>query len=148
LHQADSCACKLCRVCRLFKRDEVHPAHVPPAADALPEMAPAIMHFSRCKSACLQHHSPLYEPVPCPTINRFHWSTVRHMMRPYARPAKLHFEPAQGSSRAACSTSCAWPGTFTLRHIRAILPSRSTRKVVRSTPQYLRPYMDFSFHTP
>src|SRR3954452_22421024 len=36
---------------------------------------------------------------------------------------------------AASSTSWAWPGTDTLRQIRAILPSL-IRKVVRSTPIY------------
>ncbi len=55
---------------------------------------------------------------------------------------------AQGRARAALSTSSAWPFTFTLRQMRAIPPSRSMRKVERSTPQYLRPYMDFSFHVP
>ncbi len=49
---------------------------------------------------------------------------------------------------AAASASSAWPGTFTLRHTRAIRPSAPIRKVLRSTPMYLRPYMLFSFQTP
>ena len=48
----------------------------------------------------------------------------------------------------AFSTASAWPGTFTLRQILAILPFSSMRKVERSTPIYLRPYMLFSTHTP
>ena len=44
-----------------------------------------------------------------------------------------------GNSRAAASTSSAWPGTFTLRQMRKIVPSRSIRKVARSIPIYLRP---------
>ena len=52
------------------------------------------------------------------------------------------------SSRTAFSTASAWPGTFTLRQIFAILPRGSTRNVDRSTPMYFRPYMDFSTQTP
>ena len=46
---------------------------------------------------------------------------------------------AQGSSRAADRTASACPGTFTLRQIRLMTPSRSMRKVARSIPIYLRP---------
>ena len=49
---------------------------------------------------------------------------------------------------AAASTASAWPGTLTFRQIFAIRPSAPTRKVERSTPMYLRPYMLFSTHTP
>lgn len=49
---------------------------------------------------------------------------------------------------AAFSTSAAWPGTRTLRQIRASLPPLSIRKVERSMPMYLRPYMFFSTHEP
>ncbi len=49
---------------------------------------------------------------------------------------------------AASRTAWAWPATFTLFQISAILPSGPTRNVVRSTPMYFFPYMLFSFQTP
>src|SRR5690606_6955109 len=49
---------------------------------------------------------------------------------------------------AASSTSSAWPSTFTFGQTRAMRPSGPIRKVARRTPIYLRPYMDFSAHTP
>src|SRR5450755_1360486 len=52
------------------------------------------------------------------------------------------------SALAAASTSSAWPGTLTLRQLLAMRPLPSIRKVERSTPMYLRPYIDFSTHTP
>src|SRR5207249_1578679 len=53
-----------------------------------------------------------------------------------------------GNAWAAASTSAAWPGTLTLRQLLAMRPALSIRKVERSTPMYLRPYIDFSTHTP
>src|SRR3712207_1589772 len=53
------------------------------------------------------------------------------------RPPPLLSEPQLPrpfSSRAASSTSCAWPGTFTFRHTLWMTPSRSIRKVARSIP--------------
>ncbi len=38
-----------------------------------------------------------------------------------------HGHQAGASSRAAFSTSCAWPGTFTFRQARSTLPSRPMR---------------------
>src|SRR5690606_25620488 len=52
------------------------------------------------------------------------------------------------SFSAASSTACAWPATLTLFQTCATWPSLSMRKVVRSTPIYLRPYMLFSTQTP
>ncbi len=52
------------------------------------------------------------------------------------------------SAFAAFSTVSTWPGTFTLRQICLIVASAPMRKVARSTPMYLRPYMFFSTHTP
>jgi hypothetical protein len=49
---------------------------------------------------------------------------------------------------AAFITSAACPGTFTLCHAFTTRPSAPTRNVARSIPMYLRPYMDFSTHTP
>ena len=60
----------------------------------------------------------------------------------------LSFARRHQSALAAARTSSAWPGTFTLRQTLARRPLRSIRKVERSTPKYLRPYMLFSFHTP
>src|SRR5690606_10483317 len=48
------------------------------------------------------------------------------------------------SSRTAASTSSACPGTETLSHRRLTTPSASIRYVVRITPMYFRPYIDFS----
>ena len=45
-------------------------------------------------------------------------------------------------------TAAAWPGTLTLRQLRATRPVSSIRNVARSTPIYLRPYMLFSTHVP
>jgi hypothetical protein len=49
---------------------------------------------------------------------------------------------------AAASTSSAWPSTFTLGQIRAILPSGPMRKVIRMIPMKVFPYIDFLPHTP
>src|SRR5215472_10794914 len=52
------------------------------------------------------------------------------------------------SARAAVRTSATWPGTRTLRHAPRTMPFRSIRKVERSIPIYLRPYMLFSTQVP
>src|SRR5579864_1408765 len=52
------------------------------------------------------------------------------------------------SAFTACSTSATWPGTLTLCHTLRTMPSLSIRKVARSIPMYLRPYMLFSTQTP
>src|SRR5215472_16155731 len=52
------------------------------------------------------------------------------------------------SARAALRTSATWPGTRTLRHAPRTMPFRSIRKVERSIPIYLRPYMLFSTQVP
>src|SRR6516225_3392002 len=52
------------------------------------------------------------------------------------------------SARAALRTSATWPGTRTLRHAPRTTPFRSMRKVERSIPIYLRPYMLFSTQVP
>src|SRR6516162_3541937 len=49
---------------------------------------------------------------------------------------------------AAFSTSATWPGTLTLCQTPRTTPFPSIRKVARSIPIYLRPYMLFSTHTP
>src|SRR5262245_35814890 len=51
-------------------------------------------------------------------------------------------------ARAAFSTSPTWPGTLTLCHTPRMMPVPSIRKVARSMPMYLRPYMLFSTQTP
>src|SRR6266436_888242 len=51
-------------------------------------------------------------------------------------------------ARAAFSTSPTWPGTLTLCQTPRMTPVPSIRKVARSMPIYLRPYMLFSTHTP
>ncbi len=48
----------------------------------------------------------------------------------------------------AASTVSAWPATFTFCQMVAIVPSLRIRKVVRSTPMKVRPYIFFSFQTP
>jgi len=45
------------------------------------------------------------------------------------------------------STSCAWPGTFTLRHSRRTMPFSSSTKVLRSMPLTCLPYMFFILMT-
>src|SRR5688572_25154354 len=47
----------------------------------------------------------------------------------------------------ASITSAAWPAALTFENTRAMSPLASMRKVVRSTPMYFRPYIDFSFQT-
>ncbi len=49
---------------------------------------------------------------------------------------------------AAASTSSTWPGTLTLRQMLRMTPFGSIRKVERSMPMYLRPYMLFSTQVP
>jgi hypothetical protein len=49
---------------------------------------------------------------------------------------------------AAFSTSATWPGILTLCQTPRTTPPLSMRKVLRSMPMYLRPYMLFSTHTP
>src|SRR3954463_11206940 len=74
-----------------------------------------------------------------------------HQASPGPPPHRLRRQGgfgAYGNARAASSTSSAWPVTFTLRQTRFTTPSRSTRKVARSMPIYLRPYIDFSTQVP
>ena len=52
------------------------------------------------------------------------------------------------SACTAFNTSATWPGTLTLCQTWRTTPSLSMRKVARSIPMYLRPYMLFSTHTP
>src|SRR5580704_14015481 len=52
------------------------------------------------------------------------------------------------SAFAAFSTSATWPGTLTLCQTPRTVPLLSIRKVLRSMPMYLRPYMLFSIQTP
>ena len=49
---------------------------------------------------------------------------------------------------AAFSTSSTCPGTLTLRQTARTTPLASMRKVARSMPMYLRPYMLFSIQVP
>ncbi len=51
-------------------------------------------------------------------------------------------------ARAAFSTSATWPGTLTLCQTPRTVPAPSIRKVARSMPMYLRPYMLFSTQVP
>src|SRR5690606_33903848 len=73
-----------------------------------------------------------------------HPKPLGHNLRLLTAPI---LQPVQSAS-TAFSTAWTWPGTFTLRQTSAILPSLSMRKVERSTPIYLRPYMLFSTQTP
>src|SRR6266567_9267266 len=52
------------------------------------------------------------------------------------------------SACTAFSTSATCPGTLTLCQTLRMTPSLSIRKVARSMPMYLRPYMLFSTQTP
>ena len=52
------------------------------------------------------------------------------------------------SASMAAFTASAWPSTFTLRQIFRTVPVPSIRKVLRSMPIDLRPYMFFSTQTP
>ena len=52
------------------------------------------------------------------------------------------------SPLASCNTSWAWPLTLTLRQTWRTTPASSTRKVERSIPMNLRPYILFSTQTP
>src|SRR5262249_18638859 len=52
------------------------------------------------------------------------------------------------SSPTAFSTWATWPGTLTLCQTLRTTPSLSIRKVLRSMPMYLRPYMLFRTQTP
>ena len=56
--------------------------------------------------------------------------------------------PGDQSACTAFKTSATWPGTLTLCQTWRTTPSLSMRKVARSIPMYLRPYMLFSTHTP
>ncbi len=49
---------------------------------------------------------------------------------------------------AAARTSSTWPFTLTFRQTPRITPSLSIRKVARSMPIEVLPYIDFSTHTP
>ena len=48
----------------------------------------------------------------------------------------------------AARTSSAWPSGFTLSNRAATLTSGPITKVVRATPMYVRPYIDFSCQQP
>src|SRR5579871_1470195 len=82
--------------------------------------------------------------------NQTHQSTVFTARRGAAglagRPPALRQRAA--NALASASTSATWPGTFTLRQTRRITPDLSIRKVDRSMPMYLRPYMLFSTQAP
>jgi len=88
------------------------------------------------------------------TVSRMARANAQRMLAPEREGVGLRGVFLPGPERAAYppftafSTASAWPGTFTLRQILAILPFSSMRKVERSTPIYLRPYMLFSTHTP
>jgi len=49
---------------------------------------------------------------------------------------------------SAFATFAASSAGFTFRHASSTRPSSSIRNVLRSTPMYVRPYMDFFFQTP
>src|ERR1700680_4547784 len=58
-----------------------------------------------------------------------------------------HEQSARGGSHNACAasrTSSAWPSTLSLRHWFLSTPRASSRKVLRSIPITLRPYIFFS----
>jgi len=56
---------------------------------------------------------------------------------------RRHTVPSDRSALMASSTSMTCPSTFTLRQARTSRPSGPMRKVLRSTPMTLRPYMFF-----
>ena len=56
-------------------------------------------------------------------------------------------QKAQVSFFTSSSTSATWPLTLTARHSFITFPDLSIRKVLRSTPMYWRPYIDFIFMT-
>ena len=66
-------------------------------------------------------------------------------IEPVVEPPARHVYFSAAASR---STSSAWPGTLTLRQMPRITPLPSIRKVARSIPIYLRPYMLFSTQVP
>ena len=70
-------------------------------------------------------------------------------LRPHRRPMSPGGEASAVRGRAPpSSTSATCPGTLTLRHAPRTTPCWSSRKVQRSMPMYLRPYMLFSTQTP
>ena len=58
------------------------------------------------------------------------------------------FNYSHYDTRRALNTSSTCPGTLTFRQILTIFPLPSIKKVERSIPMYLRPYMLFSTHEP
>src|SRR5271170_3214444 len=56
--------------------------------------------------------------------------------------------PSRQSACDAFSTSATCPGTRTLRQTPRTVPEPSIKKVLRSMPMYLRPYMLFSIQAP
>ena len=77
-------------------------------------------------------------------------SRLRHLFPPAGRAQHRLAQRGEAghSASAAASTSSTWPLTFTLRQIRAILPSASIRYVARSIPMEVLPYIFFSTQTP
>ena len=89
---------------------------------------------------------------------------LRGKCRARVRAAHTRAKPASeddclcgaGRAHAAChrndattsATAAACPSGFTLSNTRAMRPSASITNVVRFTPQYFRPYIDFSAQTP
>src|SRR5688572_16868078 len=78
---------------------------------------------------------------------------ARHLVGGLGRQQDLaravrQVDHASASFFTSFSTSSTWPGTFTLRQMPRITPLPSIRKVARSMPMYLRPYMLFSTQTP
>src|ERR1700728_1034324 len=85
--------------------------------------------------------TPTMESTEWPTKVSFGWGSFQtgiHLSQDYTSFAVW----------AAFITSSAWPVTLTLRHALRTLPSGPTRKVLRSMPMYLRPYIDFSTQVP
>lgn len=73
----------------------------------------------------------------------------RAVFRSKGTAPNLHGGPFRGQmSFAAFSTASTWPGTLTLRQTWRMTPASSIRKVARSIPMYLRPYMLFSTQVP
>src|SRR5262249_36051742 len=65
---------------------------------------------------------------------------------------RRHAEPPRRRAEYRYASAASAPGTvsfgLTPYHVAAILPFSSIRKAERTMPMYLRPYIDFSPHTP
>ena len=73
---------------------------------------------------------------------------MAHQRRFVGAVHACHVQANLRAAWTAASTSSAWPSTFTPSHRFATLPSGPIRYVVRATPMYFLPYIDFSCHTP